>query len=572
MRKNRRSLAAAAVLLALTMVLAACGPKESAPPASPGTEQQGGTQTQTPSTSPSDTPSSGPKVGGELNLRLNQDPDNLNPILSSSAYGSAIYGLVYSSLFDFDVDWSPKGDLAESWDTLDDGLTFRVKLREGVLFHNGEELTSEDVVFTMKAIKHPDYTGPRAASLASVEDIVAVDRYTVDFKLSEPFAPIFTNINYGILQAKLFEGTEIGDLENHPVTWEPIGTGPYKFKEYVRGQYALLERNPDWFRSEEEGGAPFIQTIRMKVIPDDQTALAALENGELDVETPTPAEVKRLLTEYEGRLMPVQYERNGWGYILINTTKEPLTDVRIRQALTYALDREAIVQGALDGEAVVPPGPLPPVSWAYKPDLQTIGYDPAKAEQLLQEAGFTKGADGIYQKDGQPLKLTLYASSGSSLIEALTTMARQMWQDVGIDVTVQLMDFNAMNENHLQPGNYDMAFQAFNLGLDPDSLYALFHGSLAKPNAAGLVTSFNRMRYDNPEVNALLEEGRRESDPDKRKEIYGEAQQIIVNDAPVILMYSNLYTDFHTPRVKGIVNFPGAGATLDYLYQWWIDE
>lgn len=572
MRKNRRSLAAAAVLLALSMVLAACGPKQPAPPSSSGGEQQqqGGTQTETPSTQ---TPApSGPKVGGELNLRLSQDPDNLNPILSSSAYGSMIYGLVYSSLFDFDLDWSPKGDLAEWWETLDEGLTFRVKLREGVLFHNGEELTSEDVVFTMKAIKHPDYTGPRAASLASVEDIVAVDKYTVDFKLTEPFAPIFTNINYGILQAKLFEGTEIGDMENHEVTWNPIGTGPYIFKEYVRGQYALLERNPNWFRSEEEGGAPFIQTIRMKVIPDDQTALAALENGELDVETPPPSEVKRLLTEYEGRLIPVQYERNGWGYMLLNTQRAPLDDVRVRQALTHALNRQAIVDVALDGEAVVPPGPLPPVSWAYKEDLKTLDYDPARAEQLLQEAGWTKGADGIWEKNGEKLELDFYATAGSSLIEALATMARQDWEKVGIKVNVQLMDFNAMNETRLQPGEYDIAFQAFNLGLDPDSLYAIFHGSLAKPNAAGLVTSFNRMRYDNPEVNALLEEGRRESDPEKRKEIYGRAQQLIVNDAPVILMYSNLYTDFHTPRVKNVVNFPGGGATLDYLYQWYIEE
>jgi len=568
MRKTRKSLAAAAVLLILSMVLAACGPKQSSPTSNTG----GGTQTQTPTQQEPTTQAPKSKVGGEVNLRLNQDPDILNPILSSSAYGSMIYSLVYSTLFEFDTSWAPQPDLAESWETSEDGLTFTVHLRQGVKFHDGAELTSEDVVFTMKAIKDPGYTGPRASSLASVEDIIAKDKYTVEFKLKEPFAPIFTNINYGILQAKLFEGTPISEMENHPVSWNPVGTGPYIFKEYVRGQYALLERNPNWFRSEEEGGAPFIQTVRMKVIPDDQTALAALENGELDVETPTPSEVKRLLSEYEGKLIPVQYQRNGWGYMLLNTQRAPLDDVRVRQALTYALDREAIVQGALDGEAVVPPGPIPPVSWAYKSDLKTISYDPAKAEQLLQEAGYTKNANGIYEKDGKELRLTFYATAGSSLIEALATMARQNWQDVGIAVDVQFMDFNAMNETKLQPGEYDISFQAFNLGLDPDSLYNIFHGSLAKPNEKGLVTSFNRMRYDNPEVNALLEEGRREPDPEKRKEIYGQAQQLIVNDAPVILMYSNLYTDFHTPRVKDVVNFPGSGATIDYLYQWYIEE
>lgn len=566
MRKTRKSLAAAAVVLALSMVLAACGPKQSAPPPSNG----GGSQTPAPAQPGTQAPKS--KVGGELNLRLNQDPDILNPILSSSAYGSMIYGLVYSSLFDFDTSWAPKPDLAKDWETSPDGLTFTVYLREGVKFHDGAELTADDVVFTFKAIKDPGYTGPRASSLASVEDIIAKDKYTVEFKLTEPFAPIFTNLNYGILQAKLFEGTSVADMENHPVSWEPVGTGPYIFKEYVRGQYALLERNPNWFRSEEEGGAPFIQTIRMKVIPDDQTALAALENGELDVETPTPSEVQRLLTEYQGKLIPVQYERNGWGYMLLNTKQPPLDDKRVRQALTYALDREAIVQGALNGEAVVPPGPIPPVSWAYKEDLKTISYDPAMAEKLLQEAGYTKNASGMYEKDGKPLKLRFFATEGSSLIEALATIARQNWKDVGIDVDVQFMDFNAMNQTRLQPGDYDISFQAFNLGLDPDSLYAIFHGKYAQPNEQGLVTSFNRMRYDNPEVSQLLEEGRRESDPEKRKEIYGKAQQMIVDDAPVILMYANIYTDFHTPRVKGIVNFPGGGASLDYLYQWYIEE
>jgi len=571
MRRNRKSFAVIAAMLALSVLLAACGSKSTAP-----TTTQPSTQTpssETSSTTPSDSASeSGPKVGGEVTLRLAADPDSLNPILYSTAYSGMVTSLVYSGLFWFDTDWSPKGDLAKEWETLDDGLTFRVKLREGVKFHDGNELTSEDVVFTFKTIKHPDYQGPRAADLEPIEDIVAVDKYTVDFKLKEPFAPIIHNITYGIMEKKLFEDVEVADLGNHKYSWEPIGTGPYIFKEYVRGQYVLLERNPNWFRSEEENGGPFIQTVRMKVIPDDQTALAALENGEIDVDTPPPMEVKRLLSDYEGKLIPVQYQRNGWGYMLLNTTKPPLDDYRVRQALTYALDRQAIIDGALDGEAVVPPGPIPPVSWAYKDDLVTLDYNPAKAEQLLQEAGYTKNASGIYEKDGQPLKLTFYATANNTTIESLSTMARQMWGDVGIQVDVQYMDFNAMLDTKLAPGDYDISFMAFNLSLDPDSLYAIFHGSLAQPNAEGLVMSFNRMRYNNPEVNALLEEGRRESDPDKRKEIYGQAQQIIVNDAPVILIYSNLYTDFHTPRLKGVVNFPGGGATIDFLHRWYIEE
>jgi peptide/nickel transport system substrate-binding protein len=545
------------LLLVASMGLAACGPKTTAPSdPSPGTGAQTGTD---------------PAVGGEIKLRLAKDPDNFNTILTGTVYGSMVTSQVYDSLFEFNENYEPTPRIAKEWEASDDGLTWTIKIQEGIKFHNGDELTAEDVAWTLSTILHDDYKGPRKSSVSSVESFTASDKYTVVIQLKEPFAPLFTNINYGIMSKKAFEGVAIGELDKAATTMKPIGSGPYKFVEYVRAQYVLLERNDNWFFSEQNGGAPFIQSVHFKVIPDGDTALAALEAGEIDLDTPEGKDVASLRANYGDKLIPVDWNRRGWGYMQFNTVKFPLDDKKVRQALTYAVDRESIITAVMDGNGVVPGGPLPPVSWAADPSLQPFPYDVKKAAQLLEEAGWAKNSKGIYEKDGQPLKLTFYGSSGSGLIEGLTTIVRNNWTTLGVDVDVQLMDFNAMLENHVAPGKYDVTFSGFGLGLDPDSMYALFHSSSGTPNEQGLVNGFNRMRYSNPDADKLLEDGRREADVEKRKQIYSDFQKIFVDDAPIALMYANLYTDFHTARLKGVVNYPGSGASYDFLYRWYLN-
>lgn len=554
------------------LVLAACGPAaddNGAATTDPATGDDNGETDDPPAEEP-EPGEPGPAVGGIMQLRLDREPDNFNPILYSTAYGGAIVGEVFDSLFEFDTNWEPQPMLAESWD-FEDELTLVINLKQGVKFHDGGDFTADDVVFTLMSIKADDYDGPRSSSMAPVESVTARDTYTVEIKLVEPFAPVLNNINYGIMQAANFEGTAVGDFGEHERTMSPIGTGPYKFVEYERGEYVILERNDDWHMSEEKGGAPFAAQQHWKVIPDDQVALAAFENGEFYLETPSPDQANRLKEEYAGILEPIDYERNGWGFMSLNTFRGHLQDKRIRQALTYGLDRQTIIDVALDGLAVVPVGPIPPVSWAFDDSLDVYTYDPDKANELLDEAGWEMGDDGFRYKDGEKLVLRFYGSSGSPLIENLTTIAKQNWADVGIDTVLELMDFDAMLDNFVGPGDYDITFYAFNLGLDPDSLYGLFHTD-SMHIVDDVAQGFNRMRYSNPRVDELLEEGRREGDPDVRKRIYAEAQNIINEDAPVILVYSNLYTDFYNAEkvLGGVVNFPGAGAS--YLYGWWLEE
>jgi peptide/nickel transport system substrate-binding protein len=490
----------------------------------------------------------------------------MNPILSSSTYGSMVYSMVYASLFEFNEKFEPEPYVADTWTYTDNNTTLTIKLKSGIKFHDGSDLTADDVVYTISAVMDKDYTGPRSSNVAPIKEITAPDKTTVLIKLKEPSDSLLEDINFGILQKSAFANTPIKELDKHPQNFAPIGAGPYKFVEYKRGQYVTLERIDNWFmnKNPKYEGAPYIKSLVMKVIPDDSTAQAALENGEIDAHTPDPKDVTRLEKDFAGKLTVYNYERNGWGYMSLNNSRPHLNDKLVRQALTYALDRKAIIAALMDGRAVIPAGPIPSVSWAYDPGIKAFAYDVAKAKQLLEQAGYKLNAQGIAEKNGQPLKLTFYGSSGSSLIEGIAALAKKNWKDIGVDLDVQLMDFNAMTENYLKPGKFDVSFAGFSLGLDPDQT-ALFHSSA--------VNGFNRMRYSNPEVDKLLEQGLRETDQAKRKAIYSQYQKLLVDDAPVIFVYANLYSDVANKKIKGVVNYPGAGiVSSGFQHRWYLSE
>lgn len=476
-----------------------------------------------------------PAVGGELVLPLLGEPDSFNPLLSATSFGSAINGHVYATLFEFNERWEPTPYIAETWQVSSDGLTWTIKLRKGIRFHDGSPLTAEDVAFTLNSVKDPAYTGPRAGNLKPVKAVTATDPLTVQIDLYEPYSPILTAINLGILS------------KDAPASPTPVGAGPYRFVEYRRGEAVVLERNPDWFMSEAHGGAPFIETLQYRIFPSEDAALRAYVRRETDFVSVHP---DRMPSVPGWRSTVVEWERNGWGYFTFNTTRAPLNNPLVRQALTYGLDRQRMVEAEFGRMAVVPGGPISRLSWAFDESVKPLPYDPDKARDLLKLAGHTA-----------PLKLTV-RSAPSPLAQRIISRAKADWANIGVELSVEFIDFAKLTQQYLATGDFDLAYSGFNLGVDPDQ-FTLFHSSQT--------TAFNRARYSNPEVDRLLEEGRRESDPAKRKAIYGQFQRLVVADAPVLLLYTNRYNDFVSERVKGgIVAVPGAGAS--FVYRWWINE
>ncbi|MGE5672605.1 MAG: ABC transporter substrate-binding protein [Mycobacterium leprae] len=502
------------------------------------------------------TPAKKPAVGGELRPRLYNDPDSLLSIWSGTGNGSYVNSLIYASLVRFNEKGEPTPYIAQSWQTSTDGTTWTFKLRSGVRFHDGNELTAEDVLFTLNTILAPEYDGPYALPDA-IKSITAPDKYTVQITLKTPYAALLYDVNLGILEKRLFANTKIADMPAGAAASKPVGAGPYRFISYTPGKEVVLERNPNWCMSASYNGAPFIQTIRFKIITNDTDAYKALTKGDTDVDTFNP---DWFYDKDKQNLQQVPYDRNGWAAISFNMANPQLSDKRVRLALTYGLDRQALIDWGLSGQGTVPAGPIPSFSWAGDPTMQPLPYDPAKARRLLEEAGYRINANYIYEKDGKPLQFNLYIND-SDLAKFVGAIAKISWTLIGVNVTVKYTDFNTLMNTYARPGKFDMLFSGMNLSLDPDQK-DLFHSASAN--------LLNYGRYKNADVDKLLEQGLRETDPAKRKAIYIQYQHKLMDDPPVIFTYAQRYSDLINKKVKGYTTIPGVGAAN--LELWWINE
>lgn len=545
------------------LVLSACGVKPAAPAPS-----------STPSPAPSAPGAKKPTIGGVFTDRIPSDPDLLIPYFGKSAYGGSVWGQVMGAggLLYINEKNEPEAYFAKSWKSSDDNLTWTFTLRDDVKFHDGKPLTADDVVFSYSIPMDKDYTGTSKSSFNVVKEVKALDPLTVQITLNEPFAPfLFTTVTSAIMPKHAVPaGTPVNDIQKLEFAKKPFGAGPYKFVEWKPGQYVELEANPDFFMA-KEGKGPFVKTYRIKVIQETQTHMAALEAGEVDISSNTePQFVERFKSEFKDKLKPYEWERNGFGYQTLNNEKWPTSDKVVRKAMSMALNKDAILKGPLDNKAKIPPGPIPPVSWAFDPNLKSTPFDPAAAKKMLDDAGYKPGPDGIRVKDGKRMVIDYYGSKGSALIEGIALQAKKDWTDLGMEVNVNFVDFNTLLANHMEPGNFHVTFSAFNLGVDPDSMYNIYHSSNAKKNDQGLVKGNNVARYINPDVDKLLEDARKTFDIAKRKQLYSQFVAKIIDDAPHIWIYANLYTDFVNAKVKGVVNRPGYGPS--YLDRWWITE
>lgn len=509
-------------------------------------------------------PSDGPKLGGSITYGMTGDPVIFNPILYTDSPSGFVIDRVYSGLVRANENLEMVGDIAESWTFSDDGLVWTFNLREDVKFHDGTPLTSEDVKFTYEAILHPDYTGIRATNFKSVEKIEAPDPYTVEFHLKEPFAPLLTYLGFGILPKHIFEQTHIKDMKENPANFEPIGSGPYKFVEWVRGQHIILEANEDYY-----GEGPYIEQVIIKFYQDEQVMLAALEKGDIDyMGSIPPDDIERVKAEHSDRLDFVEVPANGYTYIGLKQTHPILSDKRVRKALMYGLNRQAIVDDILLGYGTVMNANIPPVSWAYaEGELEPYEYNPEKAKQLLEEAGWVEGPDGIRVKDGQRLSFTLVTDSGSKQYESIIMLVQEDWEKIGVEMKPEFLEWSVLCSQYLDVAKFEAYMLGWSLGLDPD-FYIFFHTE-SGVDAEGNLRGFNDVEFSNPELDELLERGRKEMDQEERRKIYVEAQKIVNDELPYVFLFTRNYVAAIDKKIKGVV-WSTLGPVFPEL--WYIEE
>lgn len=492
-----------------------------------------------------------PKVQGSLVYSTSDSPVNFNPILFTDQASSWVIERVFSSLIQINEKLEPVPDLAVSWTASADGRQWTITLRKDVKFHDGQPLTADDVAYTYNAFKDKGYTGVRAAQFKWLDRVEAVDPSTVRFVLNQPYAPILTYLTYGILPKHLYDAQPVAEMKNNPANRKPVGSGPWKFGEWVSGQYVSLVRNDAYY-----GQGPYIPDVRLKFVPDSNVALAQLEAGELDVVQLPAREVKRIMSTYADRFNFYKYEGMAFTYLCFNLTKPGLGDKAVRQAMAFALDRQKMISDILEGEGILEDAPMPPASWAYtSKGVTSYSYNPAKSVDILEKAGYRKGNDGIYAKDGTRLSYTLIVQTGNPVYESLALVIQKELKDIGIEVKPEFIESSVMLTKYVYLGNFEIFLNALSVGVDPDP-YSFFHSSQAQKNAQGQFVGFNRAQYSNPEMDRLLDSGRLESDQAKRKEIYARYQQIISDEIPWLVLYSPKVTFAVNKKVQGVIAGP----------------
>ncbi|WBL16754.1 peptide-binding protein [Sutcliffiella sp. NC1] len=500
-----------------------------------------------------------PVNGGDFIIGSTGSPTIFNSLYSVDTTSSAIQGFLFNGLVKTNTSLEFEGDLAEDWDVSEDGLTWTFHLKEGVKFHDGEELTAEDVVFTYSIPLHDDYAGARASDFEQIKDIQAVDPYTVQITLTEKYAPFLSTMSYHILPKHILEDVPIGDLAEHPFnTKEPIGTGPFTFVEWKDGEYIKVEANEDYY-----DGRPNFDSIVYKIVPDANSLMVQLQTGDIhhiavqseDLMLAQDLEAQGLIQLQSG--LGLSYTYIGWNQ------KNPLfQDKKVRQALTHALNREVIVESVLEGDGQLANSTASPVSWSYTEDVPVFDYDLEAAKALLAEAGWedTDG-DGILDKDGEKFEFTLNVNQGNKAREQIAVIAQEQLKEVGIEVNIKVLEWSAFVSANMAH-EYDACINGWSLGVDPDQT-DYFH---SKHREQGL----NYTQHSNPEVDQLLEENVKILDDEKRLEVLHELYQQISEDQPYTFLY---YPNVHYALPINLGGFEFHPSNGFYnIKNWWLAE
>ncbi|MBX6349952.1 MAG: ABC transporter substrate-binding protein [Clostridia bacterium] len=537
-RRARLGVLAAALLL----VLAACG---------------GGPTAQAPSGSEAAPSEAAPVAGGTLTLAMTDEPDTLDPAHTVAGPSEGIFYFIYDTLVARTADGGFEGDLASDWSVSDDAKTWTFHLRPGLVFSNGDPLDADAVVFTFQRILDPATQAPSKGFLGPVESVEKVDDSTVVFHLAAPSALLLDNLAisyFGIVDPKAVQA------EGDGYGRQPVGSGPFMLKEWATGDHITLVPNPNHkeFRSTVANkGRPYLDAVVFRIIPQVETQLAALESGEIDAALSVQGDKAELYQGKPGFQVVVNPASIGIEYIFFamekpasgeSVYKPPFDDIRVRQAVGYALDVPGIIQAVLHGYAVRNCTPMPTGVFAYDPDLnQTYCYaqDTAKAGELLDAAGWTLGADGVRQKDGKPLHVEFWALDAD---KDVAQVIQSQLQAVGFQVDVKALDVATYVST--------IGTSGMNLGL--------VNVGWSAPNILDIMATlgFGFGLYNRNGLPEALAKAGVTVDEAARRDAYVAAQKIILDDAAIIPLYSPEGISIASDKVMNFKFGPDSHITL----------
>jgi len=483
-----------------------------------------------------------PKNGGEFSEVLIGSPLYINPILAHTDADQDISALIFSGLLKYNRDLELVPDLAEKYEISEDQKTYTFHLKQGAKWHDGEKLTASDIVFTVLSIKDPDFKSPLSRSFEGV-NIEKIDDYTVKFTLLEPYAAFLNIMTFGIIPQHLWYDIPPSSAKLAIYNQKPIGSGPYKSRSLIKDKQGnikayTLEKNKNYY-----GQEPYINKIIFKFYPDYETAINAFINKEVQNLNFLPKEYldkfanKRELNLYN--LIISQYTA-----IFFNQkNNEILKNKNIREALTYAIDKNKIIEDVLKNQGQSIDGPIPQGFLGYNPDIKKYGYDPQKAVELIVNDGWTLRDEIFYKKD-EELKIILTTVEQTTNIK-VANLIKEFWDNIGVNTELQIISRNEIEKEIINPRNYQVLLYGQIIGYDPD-LFPFWHSSQTSHPGVNLAGYINRR------ADQLLEEARLTNDPNIRDEKYREFQNLLIEDLPTIFLFNPTYTYPANKIIKGI--------------------
>jgi len=475
-----------------------------------------------------------PRYGGTVVISQRADPQTLIMGYHTMSFASYPASNMFVGLLEYDLDLNPKPNIAESWTMSPDGKTYTFKLLKNVKWHDGKPLTSADYKFSLENMVLK--TGVHVAAeffQSLVRSVEAPDPYTLVVNLNFPFGP-FLRLWHpwymgGALPKHLYEGTDI--LPN-PLNWKPVGNGPFKFVEYVKGSHVRMVRNPDYFKP----GLPYADEVILKIIPEVSAQVLGLEKGEISwmpnyfphaeyERVSKNPEISITTKGSEAYIPMVNLYFNLW-----DPNRPYVTDVRVRQAIAHAIDKNVLVQRATAGLSKTTPGPFPSVfPWAYDP-TEPYPYDVAKANKILDDAGYKKGADGMRF----PLRWVFSPYTPDVIIA--TEVVTQQLKQIGIDVKIVSLEYQTMIETVYSKKDFDMYVHRLGPQFpDPAGYETMWHSKYRRSQA--VTVGINPPSYQNAVADDLWDKAAREADQSKRGDLYKQLTKVMQKDLPAVWLW-----------------------------------
>lgn len=502
-----------------------------------------------------------PVSGGSTINAMTGEPSGLIAMIAGESAASAIAASIFNSLLKYDKNLDLEGELAESWAISADHRTITFRLKPDMKWADGKPLTSADVLFTWKLVTDEHTRTPYASDYKLVIKAETPDALTFRVSYQEPYAPALdTWAGLQILPRHLLEGQ---DINTTAFARNPVGSSYYKLEQWRNGERIALVRNPLSTQGEAK-----IERLVSRFIPDAASQFLELMADNIDSMNLNPIQYARIFPSRPDLTQKIGLYKelgNNYTYLGFNLKRQPFDDIRVRQAINYAINKQELIDGVLLGLGEPVSSPYKPGTRWTNPDLSPYPYDSQKALALLKEAGYEDhDGDGILDKDGKPLAFEMLTNQNKQREMSAVLIQRRL-KEIGIDAKIRVLEWASFVGRFIKTGEFDAVVLGWSLSLDPDQ-YSIWHSSQQAPG------QFNFIGYSNPQVDKLLEQGRLELDTEKRMKIYHEFARLLQEDSPIVYLYAGYGLPAIHKRIKGIDN-PAPPAGIGHnSHEWYIPQ